>query len=72
MYTLNDSEAREWRRCSLLGIVVLLLSVAGETVVSAHEARSAPHQTAGNWRCVYDAPTRSWGLLNYFISTISD
>jgi hypothetical protein len=71
MDTLTYSEAREWRRCSLLGIVVLLVSVAGETVVSAHEARSAP-QSSGNWRCVYDAPTRSWGLWNYFISTISD
>lgn len=71
MYTLNDSEAREWRRCSLLGLAVLLLSVAGEAVVTAHEERSTPRQT-GNWGCVYQAPTHSWGLLNYFISAISD
>ena len=71
MYTLNDSEAREWRRCSLLGLAVLLLSVAGEAVVTAHEHRSAPRQIE-NWRCGYQAPTHSWGLLNYFISSISD
>jgi hypothetical protein len=71
MYTLTDSEAREWRRCSLLGIAVLLLSVAGETVVSAYDHHSAPRQTA-SWRCVYEPPTRSWGLLNYFISAISE
>lgn len=70
MHTLTDSEAREWRRCSLLGLAVLLLSVAGEAVVSAHEERSAPRQS--NWHCVYQAPTHSWGLLDYFISTVSD
>jgi hypothetical protein len=70
MNTLTDSEAREWRRCSLLGIAVLLLSVAGDAVVSAYE-RPVSRQT-GNWRCVYDPPTRSWGLLNHFISAISD
>jgi hypothetical protein len=67
MYMPTDSEAREWRRCSLLGIAVLLLSMAGEAVVSAHEERAAPRQAA-SWRCVYDPPARSWGLLDYFIS----
>jgi hypothetical protein len=71
MYTLTDSEAREWRRCSLLGIAVLLLSVAGEAVVTAYDQHSASRQTA-SWRCVYEPPTRSWGFLNYFISAISD
>src|SRR5438128_2505774 len=30
MYTPTDSEAREWRRCSLLALAVLVVSVAGE------------------------------------------
>jgi hypothetical protein len=64
MYTPTDSEAREWRRCSLVGIAVLLLSVAGEMVVSAHEHSAEPR--ASSWRCVYEPPARSWGLLNYF------
>jgi len=41
---------REWRRCSLLGIVVLLLSVAANRRERSR-ARSAPHPTSGNWRC---------------------
>jgi len=53
MDTLTYSEAREWRRCSLLGIVVLLLSVAGETVVSATSAFGAAPDLR-NWRCLYD------------------
>jgi hypothetical protein len=71
MYTLTDPESREWRRCSLLGIVVLLLSVAGEAVVSAHDDGSSARQTR-NWHCIYEPPTRSWGLLNYFFSAIAD
>jgi hypothetical protein len=71
MYTLTDSEAREWRRCSLLGIAVLLLSVAGEAVVSAHEQHSSPRQS-GSWHCDYQPPSRSWTFLNYFISAISE
>ena len=70
MYTPTDSEAREWRRCSLLGLAVLLLSVAGEVVVSAHEQHAAPRK-AGHWRCVVDAPARSWSFLNYFIAPLS-
>ena len=67
MYTPTDSEAREWRRCSLLGMAVLLLSVAGEMVVTAHEQSTEPR--ASRWRCVYEAPARSsWSLLNYFIA----
>ena len=70
MYTPTYSEAREWRRCSLLGIAVLLLSVAGEAVLTVHEEHAAPRQS-GSWRCVYDPPARSWGLLDYFISIAS-
>ncbi|MFL5309471.1 MAG: hypothetical protein ACJ79H_03345 [Myxococcales bacterium] len=70
MYTSTGSEAREWRRCSLLALAVLLFSVAGEAVVSAHEEDGAPRK-AGNWRCVMDAPARSWSLLNYFVAPLS-
>jgi hypothetical protein len=66
MYTPTDSEAREWRRCSLLGIAVLLVSVAGEMVVSAHDQSAQPR--ASSWRCVYDSQPRSWSLLNYFFA----
>ena len=70
MYTPTDSEAREWRRCSLLGLTVLLLSVTGEVVVTAHEEYAAPRK-AGSWRCLVDAPARSWSLLNYFVAPLS-
>ena len=69
MYTPTDSEAREWRRCSLLGLAVLVLSVAGEAVVSAHEEHAAPRKTS--WRCMIDAPARSWSLLNYLVAPLS-
>ena len=42
MYTPTGSEAREWRRCSLVALAVLLFSVAGQVVVSAHEEHAAP------------------------------
>jgi len=70
MYTPIDSEAREWRRCSLLALAVLIVSVAGEAVVSAHEEHAAPRK-AGSWRCMIDAPARSWSFLNYFIAPLS-
>jgi hypothetical protein len=70
MDTPIDSETREWRRCSLLGLAVLLVSVTGEMVVSAHEEHAAPRK-AGSWRCIIDAPAHSWGLLNYFIEPLS-
>jgi hypothetical protein len=70
MYTPIDSEAREWRRCPLLALAVLLLSVAGEAVVSAHEEHAAPRK-AGNWRCLIDAPAHSWSFLNYFVAPLS-
>jgi hypothetical protein len=70
MYTPTDSEAREWRRCSLLGMAVLLLSLAGEVVVKAHEEHAAPRK-AGNWRCAYGAPARAWSFLNYFVAPLS-
>jgi hypothetical protein len=69
MYTPTDSEAREWRRCSLLGLAVLLLSVTGEVVVNAHEY-AAPRK-AGNWPCMVDMPARSWSVLNYFFAPLS-
>ena len=70
MYTPTDSEAREWRRCSLLALAVLVLSVAGEAVVSAHEEHAAPRKAA-SWRCMIDAPALSWSLLNYFVAPLS-
>jgi hypothetical protein len=70
MYTPTDSEAREWRRCSLLGLGVLLLSVTGEMVVNAHEDHAGPRK-AGSWRCMMEAPARSWSLLNYFVAPLS-
>jgi hypothetical protein len=70
MYTPTDSEAREWRRCSLLGLTVLLLSVTGEVVVKAHEEHAGPRK-AGSWRCMVDAPARSWNFLNYFFAPLS-
>jgi hypothetical protein len=70
MYTPTDSEAREWRRCSLLGLAVLLLSVAGEMVVSAHEEHAAP-RNSGRWQCIYETPAHSWSLLNYFFAPLS-
>jgi hypothetical protein len=70
MYTPTDSEAREWRRCSLLGLAVLLLSMAGEAVVAAHEESTTPREST-SWRCLYEPPARSWGLLDYFISIAS-
>ena len=69
MYTPTDSEAREWRRCSLLGLAVLLLSVAGEMVVSAHEEHAAPRKST-EWGCVVEAPSRSWSFLNYFVAPL--
>ena len=65
MYTPTDSEAREWRRCSLLGVAVLLVSLTGEVIVSAHEER-AEARKAPRWSCSVQAPTRSWSFLNYF------
>jgi hypothetical protein len=70
MYTPTDSEAREWRRCSLLALAVLVVSVAGEAVVSAQEDHAAS-RNAGSWRCMIDAPARSWSFLNYFIAPLS-
>ena len=70
MYTRTGSEAREWRRCSLVALAVLLFSVAGEVVVSAHEEHAAPRK-AGSWRCMIDAPARSWSFLNYFVAPLS-
>jgi len=69
MYMPSDSEAREWRRCSLLGLAVLFLSVTGEVVVNAHEVHAAPRK-AGNWSCMVDAPARSWSVLNYFFAPL--
>jgi hypothetical protein len=69
MYTPTDSEAREWRRCSLLGLAVLLVSVTGEMLVTAHEKHVAPRKTAG-WQCGVEAPTRAWSFLNYFIEPL--
>ena len=69
MYMPSDSEAREWRRCSLLGLAVLLLSVTGEMVVNAHEEHAGLRK-AGTWRCMVDAPARSWSLLNYFFAPL--
>jgi hypothetical protein len=68
MYTPTDSEAREWRRCSLLGLGVLVLSLTGEMVVNAHEEHATPRK-AGSWRCAMEAPT--WSLLNYFVAPLS-
>jgi len=39
-------------------------------VVSAHEEHAAPRK-AGSWRCMIDAPARSWSFLNYFIAPLS-
>jgi hypothetical protein len=69
MYTPTDSEAREWRRCSLLGLAVLLVSLAGEVVVSAHEKHAAARKTGG-WTCSVQAPSRSWSFLNYFFEPL--
>jgi hypothetical protein len=35
MDLVTASEARQWRRCSLAAVVVLVLSLAGEQVVTA-------------------------------------
>ena len=69
MYTPTGSEAREWRRCSLVALAVLLFSVAGEVVVSAHEEHAAPRKAA-NWRCALEVPSRTWSFLNYFIEPL--
>ena len=69
MYTPTDSEAREWRRCSLLGLAVLLVSVTGEALVSAHEENAAPRKAA-TWRCAVEAPTSAWTFLNYFLAPL--
>jgi len=64
MYTPTDSEAREWRRCSLLGLAVLLVSLTGEVIVSAHEERAETRKST-HWSCSVRAPTRSWSFLNF-------
>ena len=69
MYTPTDSEAREWRRCSLLGLAVLLVSVTGEMLVTAHEEHAAPRKAA-SWHCRLEVPTRAWSFLNYFIEPL--
>ena len=69
MYTPTDSEAREWRRCSLLGLAVLLVSLTGEVVVSAHEERAAARKSA-RWSCAVQAPARAWNFLNYFFEPL--
>lgn len=70
MYTPTDSEAREWRRCSLLGLAVLLVSVTGEMLVKAHEEHAAPRKASG-WHCGVEAPPHSWRFLNYFFGLLS-
>ena len=49
---------------------MLLLSVTGEMVVNAHEDHASPRK-AGSWRCMMEAPARSWSLLNYFVAPLS-
>jgi hypothetical protein len=70
MYTPIDSEAREWRRGTLLGIAVLLFSVAGEVVLNPHdEPTSSVRKTA--CPLSYSPPTRAFRFLNYFITPAS-
>jgi hypothetical protein len=39
-------------------------------VVNAHEDHASPRK-AGSWRCMMEAPARSWSLLNYFVAPLS-
>ncbi len=67
MYTPTFSEAREWRRGTLLGIAVLVLSVAGEVVFNPHEE---PSRSVRKTSCPlsYSPPARPFRFLNYFFA----
>jgi hypothetical protein len=59
------SEARQWRRCSLAAVVVLVLSLAGEQVVTAVAPDDAPPQRSGFF-LPYVPHTALFRILEHF------
>ena len=65
MDALTVSEAQQWRRCSLAGLALLAISVAGEIILNAHEEPAA-RRSACNRSWSYEPQTRTFRFLSHF------
>jgi hypothetical protein len=64
MDLVTASEARQWRRCSFAAVVVLMLSLAGEQVVTA--VAPDPRPRAASSLFPYVPHTALFRILEHF------
>jgi hypothetical protein len=64
MDLVTASEARQWRRCSLAAVLVLLLSLAGEQVVTA--VSPDPQPQVHSWSFSYVPHAALFRILEHF------
>jgi hypothetical protein len=62
------SEAQLWRRCSLAAIAVLVLSIAGEQVLTMMEPDAQPAPKPCTYRFPYAPQARSFRALEQFVT----
>jgi hypothetical protein len=66
MDLVTASEARQWRRCSLAAVVVLVLSLAGEQVVAAIASDEPPPHRPSVFSSPYVPHTTLFRILGHF------